>query len=186
VCDTANNRVLYYPAGSTTASVVYGQGSSGTNFAVGAVNAGGSASSTTLSGPAAAVLDAHGNLYVADYGNNRVLLYPAGAVTATIVTSQHILISFYPVALALDSANHLFIADSSNNYVLLLPAGGSYPSTEYEHASFSGAVGVSYYKSPWGVVVDSAGGLYISDSGNNRVLFIPAGSNAASRVIGQF
>ena len=72
VADTYNNRVLFYPSGSTTATQVYGQGGS---FTTSTANNGG-VSATSLNNPYGVALDSGGNLYVADYNNNRVLFYP--------------------------------------------------------------------------------------------------------------
>jgi len=73
VADTANNRVLHYPKGSTTADRVYGQSGS---FTTATANAQG-VSASSLNGPGDVALDAQGGLYVADGGNNRVLSFPA-------------------------------------------------------------------------------------------------------------
>src|ERR1039457_2650406 len=70
--DNSNNRVLFYPAGSTTATRVYGQGGS---FTTGTSNTGG-VTANSLSGPYHVALDSTGNLYVPDNANNRVLFYP--------------------------------------------------------------------------------------------------------------
>ena len=69
VADYYNNRVLYYPAGSTTATKVYGQGGS---FTTNTANKGG-ISANSLYEPFTEVLDTSGNLYIFDAGNNRVL-----------------------------------------------------------------------------------------------------------------
>src|SRR5262245_40645634 len=84
VSDTSNNRVLYYPAGSTTATRVYGQfGSLVTSFA----NTGG-VSANSLSGPRGLAIDNLDSLYVADTNNNRVLHYPTNSTTADRVYGQ--------------------------------------------------------------------------------------------------
>jgi len=69
VADTGNNRILYFPSGSTTATRVYGQNGS---FTASVVNNGG-VSATSLNQPLGLTLDSSGNLYVAHTGNNRVL-----------------------------------------------------------------------------------------------------------------
>ena len=81
---STNNRVLFYPYGSTTATQVYGQGGS---FTTNAANNGGvSANSLIIRWPSP--WTASGNLYVADRSNNRVLFYPFGSTTATRVYGQ--------------------------------------------------------------------------------------------------
>jgi hypothetical protein len=72
VPDELNNRVLFYPAGSTTATRVYGQFGS---FTTGTQNNGG-ISANSLDAPQAVAVDSSGNLYVSDTGNSRVLIYP--------------------------------------------------------------------------------------------------------------
>ena len=84
MADFVNNRVLFYPAGSTTATRVYGQLGS---FTTNTVNKGG-ISADSLCFPFGVALDSSDNLYVTDFGNNRVLFYPAGSTTATRVYGQ--------------------------------------------------------------------------------------------------
>jgi len=71
VADEGNNRVLFYPSGSTTATRVYGQNGS---FTTGTPNDGG-ISANSLYEPYGVTLDTIGNLYVADWDNSRVLMY---------------------------------------------------------------------------------------------------------------
>jgi len=125
--DNTNSRVLYYAAGSTTATRVYGQGGS---FTTNSANKGG-IGAATLDNPDRVALDGSGNLYVADQSNNRVLYYAAGSTTATQVYGQGG--SFIASAAdnggvsattlsnpyaALDSSGNLYVSDSNNNRVL--------------------------------------------------------------------
>src|SRR5439155_19686474 len=89
------NEVVEYDAGSTTPHLVFGQASA----SGGSCNQGGSPSATTLCAPFAVAVDGAGSLYVADSGNNRVLVYNtplndssgkpgAGDTTADLVIGQ--------------------------------------------------------------------------------------------------
>ncbi len=83
ITDTGNNRVLFYPSGSTTATRVYGQFGS---FTCAIANNNGSCSGSaisanSLSGPTGVALDSGGNLYITDGTNQRILYYPAGTTT---------------------------------------------------------------------------------------------------------
>lgn len=94
VADSGSNRVLEYnhPLGSNppnvTPDLVFGQGSSGTNFTSGVcaegVWDGPPVSATGLCNPAGVALDTEGNLYVVDVQNNRVVVYnqPLGGATS--------------------------------------------------------------------------------------------------------
>jgi hypothetical protein len=81
VADQGNNRVLYFPKGSTTAAAVYGQ----PDFTSNDSNNGG-LSATSLYGPEAVAVDASGDLYVTDSYNNRVLYYSAMAAVPPTTT----------------------------------------------------------------------------------------------------
>jgi len=92
VADTGNSRVLYYPAGSTTATRVYGQ----PDFTARGLHPGcntGGVSATSLCEPRDLVVDSQGNLYVEDDGNGRVLYTQRGAqrprASMASLTSPH-------------------------------------------------------------------------------------------------
>ena len=155
-----NNRVLFYPSGLTTPTVVYGQ-SSFTAFstllslAVGA---------SAAHGPIALALDGNGNLFMADYYNHRVLLYPTGGVTKGVAQPA--------ATLATAVFGQADFGSGLQNKI-----NGTTPSA-------------SGMWNPDGLTVDASGNLYVADFSNNRALFFPAGQVSgaalATRVYGQF
>jgi sugar lactone lactonase YvrE len=202
VGDDYNNRVLYFPAGSTTATRVYGQNGS---FTTNTANNGG-VSANSLSSMNDLTLDSSGNLYIGDYANNRVLYFPAGSTTATRVYGQNgsfttntannggVSAKSFNAStyVALDSSGDLYVSDYFNNRVLYFPAGSTTATRVYgQGGSFTtntannGGVSANSLNSPQGLVVDSSSNLYVSDAGNNRILYFPAGSTTATRVYGQ-
>ena len=129
--DFRNHRVLEYDTpltSDTTADRVFGQ----LDFTHGITNSGGlSASSLNL--PAGVAVDGFGRLYVADFGNNRVLEYdsPLTSQTANRVFGQPDFTEntannggisasslYQPATLAFDAQNNLYVADLYNNRVL--------------------------------------------------------------------
>jgi hypothetical protein len=189
-------------AQSTTADVVYGQGGS---FSTNTTNDGG-ISANGLDNPSAVALDSSGNLYVADWNNNRVLFYPSGSTTATRVYGQGGSFSTNtannggisansldnPSAVALDSSGNLYVADPLNNRVLFYPSGSTTATRVYgQGGSFSantannGGIGANSLDNPSAVALDSSGNLFVADFGNNRALFYPSGSTTATQVYGQ-
>jgi hypothetical protein len=67
VVDSSNNRVLYYPSGSTTATRVYGQNGDFTT-------ASSAAGADALNNPSDIAIGASG-IYIVDSSNSRVLYY---------------------------------------------------------------------------------------------------------------
>ncbi len=158
IADSSNHRVLYYaPDGDTTADRVYGQYDS---FASGVKNNDGS-----------------GNTGMPSPSN---LNFPRG--------------------IAFDTMGGIYIVDRDNNRVLYFaPDGdtvadrvlGQYDSftSNAPNNNGSGAAGLptaETLSSPRAVVIDDAGGLYVADSGNNRVLYFAGNSDdSADGVYGQ-
>jgi hypothetical protein len=202
VADGGNNRVLYYPRGSTNPTRVYGQNGSFTNNSP---NGGGAVSASGLSNPVGLSLDGGGNLYVADMDNNRVLFYPAGQTTPTKVYGQPDFATGTPNTggvsansmddpwgIAVDAGGDLYVSDYVNSRVLYFPAGSTTATRVYgQSGSFSssavnsGGVSANSLNQPTGVALDPSGDLYVTDIYNNRVLFYPYGSTTATQVYGQ-
>jgi hypothetical protein len=80
VADQGNNRAVVFPSGATTATIVYGQSS----LTASTVNSGGESASslhTPYSVGVAGAAAAAAAVYIADYGNNRVLYFAPPAVS---------------------------------------------------------------------------------------------------------
>jgi sugar lactone lactonase YvrE len=138
VADSENNRVLEYNTpltNGTTANLVFGQGDLNSN----APNDGGLGATTSLNYPSGVAVDASGDLYVADYLNNRVLEYTTpltNSTAANLVFGQGGIFGATgcnsdtgggnptdddlcnPWGVAADASGNLYVADTSNNRVL--------------------------------------------------------------------
>ncbi len=145
IADTANNRILGFHYGTqltagATADLVLGQTDRFSNLAQGP----GTARTTGLNSPTGIAVDAAGNLYVADTGNNRILRYPkpfsqpAGYQFPDLVIGQ------------LTFASNTGNSGGISAFSLLLNSG-----------SYIGRNGLAF---------DPNGNLWVSDTGNNRVL----------------
>ncbi len=118
---------------------------------------------TGLSAPKGVAVDTDGNLYLADYGHDRVLKLPAGSTTQTALPFTGLK---EPYDVSVDAAGNLYAVEPNNRRVLKLPAG----STTQEVLPFTGL------NDPGAVAPDADGNLYLADYGNDRVLKLPAGS----------
>jgi len=133
VADEMNNRVLRFPSGSTTANMVYGQPSFISNQANYPHSILGAGSAHNLYEPYGVALDWANNLYVADYMNNRVLMFPSGFTNASVVYGQPNFTDLDPTtsasgmrnpnAMTLDAQGNLLVADTGNYRILVFAQG---------------------------------------------------------------
>jgi hypothetical protein len=107
----------------------------------------------------------------------------------------------FPTALTVDASGNLYVADAANNRVLeyndpfaackgTFPCVGGAAKEVFGQSSFTAsnvAAGKNGLDNPQGVALDASGDLYISDSGNDRVLEYntPLTNTTADRVYGQ-
>jgi sugar lactone lactonase YvrE len=168
------------------------QGGSGDN---------GLATSAELSNPSDMALDGAGNLYIADFGNNRVRMLSAATSNitdyagtgaygwtgdggqATSATMNG------PTGLAVDEVGNLYIAEQYNHVIRKVTAATGVITTVAGNGTqgFSGDGGLATQAKlnrPYGVALDGAGNLYIADKNNNRVRMVSASSGNISTVAG--
>ena len=167
IADQANNRAQFVAAATCSSSCRWGQSTTigyvytiaGTGTA-GHSGDGGAATSAHLDLPTGVALDAAGNLYIADQYNNRVQFVAAATCSSSCRWGQS------------STANDIYtIAGSSSG--------------NDGHTGDSGAATAALLNSPDGVTLDSAGNLYIADTGNNRVQFVAAATCSSSCRWGQ-
>ena len=104
-------------------------------------------------------VDAAGNVFIADYQNNKVVkVTPGGAQTTVTATGLN-----GPAGIAVDGAGDVFIAQGGG-VVEVTPLG-------VESAVSTPGFTLSQ---PSAVAVDGAGDLFIADTGNNRLVEVPA------------
>ena len=132
----------------------------------------GPATSAQLNGPWGIALDAAGNLYIADSGNNCIRKVTNGVITTVIGNAVGATLN-YPTGVAVDFLGNLYIADSGDQVVLEV-SGGSFgiiagiPGSAGSFGEGGPATGAQL-NFPWGVAVDGAGDVFIADSGNDAV-----------------
>jgi sugar lactone lactonase YvrE len=171
VADAGNSRILSWPdalalANGQPASLVLGQ----PNLFETGQNDGG-LGPTSLSSPNGIAVDAQGNLWVADAGNNRVLEYDAplasgkaasrvfgqgGSFTSGIANNGGVISAnslWLPTGVAVDAQGDLYVADSQNNRVLeyddpLAPGGDTTADRVFGQADFSHGLSNRGFGSP--------------------------------------
>lgn len=152
---------------------------------------GGPAASAQLSFPTGLAVDSAGNLYFADTGNHRVRRVSAAGIITTVAgngtygysgdggpaTSAQL---FSPLGLALDTAGNLYITDSRNERVrkvspdgkIVTIAGNGAPG----YSGDGGPASSAQLREPFSIALDSAGNVYVADSGNNALRLLKPNS----------
>jgi sugar lactone lactonase YvrE len=119
---------------------------------------------SSLNSPIGMAVDASGNVYLTDTGNNRVLKEPAqaGGCPETVVANSATNLLNYPFGVAVDGSGIVYIADYNNHRVLkMTPSGCGYSQ------SVLPTNGLAY---PTWIAVDGSGNVYIDDPLYHRVL----------------
>jgi serine/threonine protein kinase, bacterial len=119
-------------------------------------------------GPDGAVLDGHGDLYVADYGYHGIQkLTPDGRLIAPwpYQINRGQAVAFGPTGLARDAGGNLYAADTLNNRIVKFSASGTVITMWTALGMQAGGL-----QGPTGVAVDSSGSVYVADTSNNRIV----------------
>ncbi|MBM3270483.1 MAG: hypothetical protein FJZ01_22845, partial [Candidatus Sericytochromatia bacterium] len=121
-----------------------------------------------------------GDLYVADHVNHRIRkVSPSGLVstfagdgTGGFVNGQGTAARFsYPWGMAMDAGGGLYVTDAGNNAVRRVSSTGLVSTLAGDGTGgyVDGPGASARFASPRGVAVDSAGVVYVADTGNHRV-----------------
>jgi streptogramin lyase len=193
IADFSNNRIRKVTAG--TISTVGGTGVGGYS------GEGGPAISAGINGPVGMAVDAAGNVFFADYYNQRIrkITVATGIITTVagngvagylgdggIATAAEL---NFPTQVAVDRAGNLYIADSYNQRIRMVTAETSIITT----LAGTGTVGVNgdggpaslaQLNRPSGVTVDAAGNVYIADMNNHRIRKVTAATGIITTLAG--
>jgi sugar lactone lactonase YvrE len=187
VADAGNNVISRIDALSGTITTIVG-----TAGTPGYTGDGGPASAATLNGPAGVFVDAAGDLFIADTGNNvvRVVAQSTGSIATVagngtagyagdggLATAAGAELN-QPVRAVLDSAGNLLIVDSNNSAIrrvdttgnLTTVAGNGTPG----YSGDSGLASAAELDQPNDIAIDASGDLYVADTGNNVIRFVAA------------
>ena len=152
----------------------------------------GPATGATFDNPAGVTVDASGNVYITDYTGNQIFkVTPAGVIG--VIADSSALGGFAgdggsalaarvanPFGMAVDRAGNLYFADTGNHRVRRIDPDGNIATIAGSgSAGFTGdgaAATAARINGPWAVATDSAGNIYIADTGNSSVRKVnPAG-----------
>lgn len=197
IADTYNNRIRKVNANSGIITTIAGIGS------VGYEGDGGQANLAKLNSPLDIALDGLGNLFILDFGNNRIRKinsdngvistvagsgssgYNGDGIFATLANLNS------PKGIAVDSIGNLYIADMSNQRIRKVNAITGIITT----VAGNGKVISGYTEglatdvelnNPSGVAIDIMGNLYIADRSNNLIRKVNASTGILTKIAGVF
>ena len=195
IADTGNNRIREVNLITGVITTVAGNGTMGFSGDHGL------AVSAALNSPAGVAVDAAGDVFIADWGDNRVrevnhatgvITTIAGNGTAGYAGDKGLAVSSElngPTGVAVDSVGDVFIADYQNNRirevnhstgVITTVAGNGIAGYNGDSLPGDGAE----LNGPTGVAVDAAGDVFIADWGNNRIREVNHSSGLISTIAG--
>ncbi|CAF1105306.1 unnamed protein product [Adineta steineri] len=179
VADTYNNRVMLWPNGASTGTIVAGNATFGTSF-------------NQIYNPYGIWVDSSSNVYVAEYQNQRVTKWASGATTGILlagntssagnITSK--LAS--PAGLVYDALNQdLYIANSATSTSTVLKWHiGDHNATVVAGTPGSPGNSSTQLSSPMGIALDPWNNLYVADRSNNRVQLFCNGNTTGITIAG--
>ncbi|GAB3993632.1 hypothetical protein GCM10028807_29390 [Spirosoma daeguense] len=145
---------------------------------------GGPALNANMAYPSGVAVDALGNVFVADQGNNRIRKVNTSGIINTIAGNGTLGFGgdngpapnanlYYPTDVVTDKAGNLFIADQGNNRIRKVTTSGIITTIagngSYGFSGDGGNATSATLANPYGVAIDGSGNLYIADQKNQRI-----------------
>ena len=192
IADTYNYRIRKVDANGIITTVA-GDGTRGYG------GDGGPARQGSLRWPMGIAVDHEGNIFIADYGNNRIRKVDRTGIITTVAGNgvegysgdggPAIQANLgYPDGVATDSIGNLYIAAGANDRVQKVDTSGVIMTLAGNGESgYSGdetPAASAKLNSPTGVAADSKGNIFIADSSNNRIRkVVPSSMSALKRLL---
>ena len=177
IADSENNRIRKVAPDGTILTVA-GNGQDGFG------GDGGPATDALIDDPIGVAVDASGNLYIADYGSDRIRkVAPDGTITTVAGSGDEGIfgdggpatdaVLDEPVGVVVDGSGNLYIADWENHRVAKVTPDGTITTVagtgDEGFGGDGGPATAAQLNAPAGMTLDDSGNLYIGDYDDHRI-----------------
>ncbi len=158
---TSSNAVFKLPRNGALVTLA---GNGGAGFADG------SGAAASFNAPTGIALDAAGNVYVADPNNFALRkISPQGLVT-TVAAGMYVFGISYPQSVAIDGQGTVYVIAAGGVSKVTSDGRATYLfASEDSNFHLDGPADVATFKRPRGIAIDTAGNIYVADTGNNAI-----------------
>ena len=175
VADSSNHTIRKVTSAGVVTTLAGLAGSSGSTDGTG--------SAARFNFPYGVAVDTTGNVFVADTGNHTIRKVTSAGVVTTLAglagssgstdgTGSAARFNS-PYGVAVDTTGNVFVADTDGNHTIRKVTSAGVVTTLAGLAGSSGSTdgtgSAARFNIPWGVSVDSAGNVFVADTGNNTI-----------------
>ncbi|AOZ02058.1 hypothetical protein BKK81_22265 [Cupriavidus sp. USMAHM13] len=177
VADANNNKIRKIAPGGVVTTLA-GSGTAGF--------ANGTGAAASFRNPHGVAVDAGGNVYVADSGNNQirkitplgVVTTLAGSSTAGSADGTGASASFSnPLGVAVDASGNVYVADTGNSRIRSITPIGGVVTTLAGSSTFGfvdGTGTAAVFQFPYALALDARGNVYVADTDNSAIRKVTA------------
>lgn len=127
-------------------------------------------SGEALYGNCALAVDSGGNIYVADFNNNRIQKFNSSGIMQNTLGARGSGDGQFegPSGIAIDSSGYIYVVDSGNDRIQKFNSSGVFVSKWGAPGSGDGQL-----SAPEGIAIDSSGNIYVTDQYDRIQVFAP-------------
>jgi|CZKI01.1.fsa_nt_gi sugar lactone lactonase YvrE len=195
VADTGNNTIRKITPAGVVSTLA---GAPPTTYPASGNYHDGTGSAALFNEPLGIAVDSSGNVYVSENQNFDIRMITPSGVTTTLAGTAGTIGSKdgtgpaaqfnQPAGIAVDSKGNLYVADRANSTIRKIVISTAAVSTIAGKAGIEGNADgtgpAAQFYAPIGVAVDSNQNVYVTDSGNNTIRMVAAGTNAVTTLAG--